>query len=370
MSLDSVSGKTAQLMSNPGTTDAVDRTSLARFDMIIDVRSPAEFAEDHVPGAVNLPVLDNDERALIGTTYVQESRFLARRMGAALVARNVARHLDTALNDAPPGFRPLVYCWRGGQRSNAMALILAQVGWRTTVLQGGYKTYRRAVQRRLYDEPLGFRLILLDGNTGCGKTDILNRAAAKGVQALDLEALAQHRGSLFGAMADAQPSQKWFESSLLHELSAMDPSRPVLVEAESSKIGRRSLPPSLWQAMLAASRIALTAPVNARVDYLIEAYPEMIADRALLDTALSRLEVYPGRKQLAAWRLLADGGEFHDLVREVVERHYDPSYLRSSKRDARPRLGTIALATLDGAERDAAAQRIVDMIEAVAVSDP
>jgi tRNA 2-selenouridine synthase len=167
-------------MSNPGITDAVDRASLARFDMIIDVRSPAEFAEDHVPGAANLPVLDNDERALIGTTYVQESRFLARRMGAALVARNVARHLDTALKDAPPTFRPLIYCWRGGQRSNAMALILAQVGWRTTVLQGGYKTYRRNVQRRLYDEALGFRLILLDGNTGCGKTDILNRAAANG----------------------------------------------------------------------------------------------------------------------------------------------------------------------------------------------
>jgi tRNA 2-selenouridine synthase len=246
MGLDSVSGKTAQLMSNPGITDAVDRTSLARFDMIIDVRSPGEFAEDRVPGAVNLPVLDNEERAIIGTTYVQESRFLARRMGAALVARNVARHLDTALKDAPPTFKPLIYCWRGGQRSNAMALILAQVGWRTTVLQGGYKTYRRNVQRSLYDEPLGFRLILLDGNTGCGKTDILQRAAAKGAQVLDLEDLAQHRGSLFGAMADAQPSQKWFESSLIHELSAMDASRPVLVEAESNKIGKRTLPPALW----------------------------------------------------------------------------------------------------------------------------
>jgi tRNA 2-selenouridine synthase len=361
MGLDSVSGKTAQLMSNPGITDAVDRTSLARFDMIIDVRSPAEFAEDHVPGAVNLPVLDNEERAIIGTTYVQESRFLARRMGAALVARNVARHLDTALKDEPPTFRPLVYCWRGGQRSNAMALILAQVGWRTTVLQGGYKTYRRAVQRRLYDEPLGLRLILLDGNTGCGKTDILQRADAKGGQVLDLEALAQHRGSLFGAMPHGQPSQKWFESSLIHELSAMDPSRPVLVEAESNKIGKRTLPPALWQAMLAAGRIELTAPVEARVGYLLEAYPEMIADRELLDAALTRLEVYPGRKQLAAWRLLADTGQFNDLVREVVERHYDPSYLRSSKRDTRPRLGTLALASLDAAERDEAARRIIDI---------
>lgn len=369
MSLDSVSGKTAQCMSNPGIADAVDRTSLARFDMIIDVRSPGEFAEDHVPGAVNLPVLDNEERAIIGTTYVQESRFLARRMGAALVARNVARHLDTALKDAPPTFRPLIYCWRGGQRSNAMALILAQVGWRTSVLQGGYKTYRRNVQHRLYDEPLGFRLILLDGNTGCGKTDILNRAAAKGAQVLDLESLANHRGSLFGAMADAQPSQKWFESRLLHQLSAMDASRPILVEAESNKIGRRSLPPALWQAMLAAPRIELTAPAEARVGYLIEAYPEMIADRERLDAALTRLEVYPGRKQLAAWRLLADAGQFHDLVREVVERHYDPSYLRSAKRDAQRRLATVSVASLTEMDRDAVAQRIIDIAESAPDAD-
>jgi tRNA 2-selenouridine synthase len=342
-------------MSNPGTTDAVDRMSLTRFDMIIDVRSPAEFAEDRVPGAVNLPVLDNAERAIIGTTYVQESRFLARRMGAALVARNVARHLEAALKDAPPTFRPLIYCWRGGQRSNAMALILAQVGWRTTVLQGGYKTYRRNVQRRLYDETLGFGLILLDGNTGCGKTDILKRAAARGAQVLDLEALARHRGSLFGALADTQPAQKWFESSLVHELSAMDPSRPVLVEAESNKIGKRTLPPALWQAMLTAGRIELSAPVDERVRYLIEVYPEM------LDAALTRLDVYPGRKQLAAWRALADAGQFEDLVREVVERHYDPSYLSSSKRDTRPRLATIELGSLSVTARDSVAQRIAEI---------
>jgi len=355
-------------MSNPGFTDAVDRSSLARYDMVIDVRSPAEFAEDHVPGAVNLPVLNNDERALVGTTYVQDSRFLARRMGAALVARNVARHLETALSDAPPTFRPLVYCWRGGQRSGAMALILAQVGWRTTVLQGGYKTYRRAVQRRLYEKPLGFSFILLDGNTGCGKTDILHRVAAKGAQVLDLEALARHRGSLFGATSEAQPSQKWFESCVLHALAGMDPSRPVLVEAESNKIGRRTLPPSLWQAMLAAPRIELTAPLDARVAYLLAVYPEAVANRALLDFALTRLEVYPGRKQLAAWRELADAGHFHDLVREVVERHYDPSYLRSSKRNTCTLLATLPLASLDENARDAAAQRITEIAAAITPS--
>ena len=345
-------------MSNPGVTEAVDHASLDQFDMIIDVRSPGEFAEDHVPGAVSLPVLDNVERAIVGTTYVQESRFLARRIGAAMVARNVARHLDTALADRPPTFRPLVYCWRGGQRSNAMALILAQVGWRTMVLKGGYKTYRRAAQHRLYETDLNLRLILLEGGTGSAKTAVLKRVAALGEQVIDLEEIARHRGSLFGALTNTpQPSQKWFESSLLDQLQRLDPARPVLMESESSKIGNRTLPPSVWQAMQGAGRIQLSAPIEARADYLVKAYPDVIADRALLEHVLTRLEVYPGRKQLANWRTLADAGDFTELVRQVVERHYDPSYMRFNKRDARPKLGEITLPALDEtAQQDAAAQ--------------
>jgi len=352
-------------MSNPGATEAVDQVALAQFDMIIDVRSPGEFVEDHVPGAVNLPVLDNAERATIGTTYVQESRFLARRMGAALVARNVAHHLETALADQPPTFKPLVYCWRGGQRSNAMALILAQVGWRTMVLKGGYKTYRRAAQHRLYDADLNLRLVLLEGGTGSAKTAILKHVAALGEQVIDLEEIARHRGSLFGALADTpQPSQKWFESNLLDQLTRLDPSRPVLVESESNKIGNRTLPPAVWQAMQRAPRIEVSAPIEARADYLVRAYPDVIADRSLLEDVLSRLEVYPGRKQLANWRTLADAGDFAELVRQVVERHYDPSYTRFSKRDARPKLGTIALTMLDDAAQQHAAEQIVRMMRA------
>jgi tRNA 2-selenouridine synthase len=349
-------------MTNPGITDGVDRRSLSQFDMIIDVRSPGEFAEDHVPGAVNLPVLDNDERATVGTIYVQESRFLARRVGAALVARNVGRHLDTVLSDKPASFRPLVYCWRGGQRSGSMATILAQVGWRTMVLQGGYKTYRRAVQKRLYDAELPFQLVLLDGGTGSGKTALLKRVADLGVQVVDLEALALHRGSIFGALtATPQPSQKWFESSLLAQFDGLDPARPVLLEAESSKIGNRTLPPAIWQAMLRAPRIELNAPLDVRASYLIGAYPELVADRVRLETALSRLEVYPGRKRLEAWREMADAGAFLDLVRDVVERHYDPSYARSSRRDPRERLGHVAIQSLDEAGQATAARAIAEL---------
>ena len=186
---------------------SLDPASLTRFDDIIDVRSPAEFAEDHIPrGQISLPVLSDAERALVGTIYVQDSRFKARRIGAALVARNIAAHLEGSLKDKSGGWAPLVYCWRGGQRSGAMATVLAQVGWRTAVVAGGYKTWRRRVTAALYDGVPPRRLILLDGYTGSAKTEILHRLTALGVQTLDLEGLADHRGSLFGGLAGTRRS--------------------------------------------------------------------------------------------------------------------------------------------------------------------
>ena len=340
-------------------TEAVDAASLARFDAVIDVRSPGEFAEDHVPGAENLPVLDDAERAEVGTIYVQESRFLARRIGAARVARNIARHLENALADRPASFQPLIYCWRGGQRSTAMATILSQVGWPVWLLTGGYKTYRRAVNARLYDEAPALNLVLLDGHTGTAKTEILARLAAQGVQTLDLEALASHRGSLFGAVAGhPQPSQKLFESRLLAALDRLDPARPILVEAESSKIGERMTPPAVWKAMQTARRIVIQAPREARARYLVDAYRDVIADRAELEAAFSRLPVYPGQKRLENWRGLADAGAFEELAGALMEHHYDPAYDRSARKDERPRLGVVDLADLDAVHQEAATSEI------------
>ena len=351
-------------MPNPTVIDTVDPQSLSRFDAIIDVRSPAEFAEDHVPGAINLPVLSNEERAIVGTIYVQDSRFRARRVGAALVARNVAHHLETALADKPGSFMPLVYCWRGGQRSNAMAVILSQVGWRTAVLAGGYKTYRRRVQRRLYEDNLGLRVVLLDGGTGSAKTEILGRMAALGVQTLDLEGLAEHRGSLFGGHAGcAQPSQKAFESRLLAALEALDPERPVIVEAESSKIGDRMNPPSLWKAMSAAPRIEITAPRTERARYLVRAYADIVANGPALDAALARLPAHPGRKRLGDWGQLTATGDFVGLAEALMELHYDPAYARSSRNDRRPKLGEINLAALGEVDLAAAAEQVASLTE-------
>jgi tRNA 2-selenouridine synthase len=346
-------------MANPELTDTADPAALGRYDAIIDVRSPAEFAEDRVPGAINLPVLSNEERARVGAIYVRQSSFLARRIGGAIVARNIAHHLDTALADKPASFAPLVYCWRGGQRSNAMAIILSQVGWRTAVLRGGYKTYRRRVQARLYDEALGLKLILLDGGTGSAKTEILGRLAGLGVQTLDLEALAEHRGSLFGGLAgQPQPSQKMFESRLLLAIEGLNPARPVVVEAESSKIGDRMTPPALWQAMLEAPRIEITAPRPERARYLARTYGDIVANRPALDAALARLPVHPGRKQMEDLGRMADAGDFEGLAESLIERHYDPAYARSSRKETRPRLAAIALETMDDVALEAAAHEV------------
>ncbi len=310
---------------------------LAAFDQVIDVRSPGEFAQDHVPGALNLPVLDDAERAEVGTIYVQSSKFDARRIGAAHIARNVATHLEGPLKDRPGGWSPLLYCWRGGQRSQAMGLILSQVGWRTTVLEGGYRTYRRGVVARLYDQAPSLDVVLLGGPTGVGKTDLLARLAARAIQTLDLEALAAHRGSVFGEM-DGQPSQKLFESRLACALNVLDASRPVVVEAESSRIGERFLPPALWGAMQAGRRIELSAPMEARVAALVRAYDPVARNPDQLAELLGRLPGRHGRKRLDAWLAMARAGEIETLVAGLLSEHYDPAYRRSGREGASPSL--------------------------------
>ena len=351
------------MMGGVSVVEDAEPATLAGFDAVIDTRTPKEFAQDHVPGAINLPVLSNEERAEVGTIYMQESRFKARRVGGAYVARNVARHLETAMAEWPADFRPLVYCWRGGMRSNAMAVILSQVGWRTGVLKGGYRTYRRRVSAQLYEQKRELRVVLLEGPTGAGKTEVLQRLAARGVQTIDLEHLAQHRGSLFGALpGQSQPSQKMFESRLLAVIETLDAAAPVVVEAESSKVGELNVPPLLWQAMGAAPRIELQAPPADRAAYLAAAYGDSLGDAETLAEILRRLPDRPGRGRIGAWLDLAAQGEHAALAEALIETHYDPAYRRSARRSETPILRTISLASLDGQGFDRAAETIASLL--------
>ena len=295
------------------------------FDDIIDVRAPAEFAEDHLPGAISLPVLDDAERAQVGTIYKQVNPFTARKLGAALVAKNASRHLLAQLADKPGGWRPLVYCWRGGQRSGSFASILSQIGWRVELVAGGYKAWRALVVQAVYDTPFPAPVVVLDGNTGSAKTEVLNLLPARGVQVIDLEGLARHRGSLFGAMG-GQPSQKAFESALAMAIAGLDPNRPVVIEAESSKVGDCRLPPEIWKAMTRAPRLSISAPAAARASYLTQAYADICADGARLAAVIDRLRPAHAAEQIAEWQAMALTGAFTPLAESLMLRHYDPRY--------------------------------------------
>ena len=304
---------------------------LSDYDEIIDVRSPAEYAEDHIPGAISAPVLDDEQRAQVGTLYAQESPFVAKKLGAALIARNVAHHLETLFSDKPKQWKPLVYCWRGGQRSGAMAHILAQVGWTVGRLDGGYKSYRRQVLADLETLPENLQFRVVCGPTGSGKSRLLRVLQEQGTQVLDLEALAQHRGSLLGNLPDeAQPAQKMFESRVWDALRRFDPQRPVYVEAESKKIGAVTTPDALLGRMRASECLLIEAPVAARVQLLMEDYGHFLHDPALLIQRLTPLLPLHGRQVLDHWQMLAERGDWDELVAKLLEQHYDPAYLRST----------------------------------------
>ncbi|MCV2863476.1 tRNA 2-selenouridine(34) synthase MnmH [Defluviimonas sp. WL0075] len=332
------------------------------FDAVIDVRSPSEYAEDHLPGAINLPVLDDEERARVGTIYKQQSPFLARKLGAALVARNAAAHLEGPLAGMTGGWRPLVYCWRGGQRSGSFATILSQVGWRAELVAGGYKAWRRLVVEELHDRDVRASVVVLDGNTGSAKTDILGRLPAHGVQVIDLEGLANHRGSLFGHRAGGQPSQKAFEGRLATALAALDPDRPVVVEAESSKVGNLGLPKKLWAAMGAAPRIRIAAPVAARAAYLARAYADLTEDRDRLEQTISLLRPLHPAEVIADWLSLSAAGDFATLAGELMVRHYDPRYEKHRARFEDAPGEVIAAGTLAPEALDALAARVAEAV--------
>lgn len=306
------------------------------YSEIIDVRSPTEFAEDRIPTAINLPVLNDAERAEVGTIYKQ-SPFTARKIGAALVAKNISQHLVEHFASKDKDYRPLVYCWRGGQRSNSMALVLSQIGWQVTVLEGGYKTYRAYVREQLEQLPESFTYQLLCGLTGSGKTHILRHMEQRGAQVLDLEEIANHRGSLLGeewaGKPTPQPSQKYFESLLLQQLQRFEPSKIVWLESESNKIGRVYLPQSLWQKMKQASCVEIQLPLAARVQFLLQEYPHLVTHTNVLKAKLESLKSRYGRDKLNQWYQLIDTGQWETFVQDVLQSHYDPSYTQSMQRD-------------------------------------
>lgn len=306
-------------------------SQLGEFDEIIDVRTPTEFREDHIPGAVNFPVLSEEERARVGTLYKQSSSFEAKKLGASLIAQNIARHLDTYFASKPKHWKPLIYCWRGGKRSGSMAHILSEVGWKTARLDGGYKAYRRQVLEDLATLPAHFTFIAVCGPTGSGKSRLLQALHEAGAQVLDLEQLAAHRGSVLGNLPDApQPAQKMFDSLIWEQLHRFDPARPVYVEAESKKIGVLRVPESLIARMWQSECVLVEVSAEQRVQLLKEEYAHFIADPAALLAKVECLKGLHSIEQMARWRTLAEQGQWDEFVLDMLVNHYDPAYRRST----------------------------------------
>ncbi len=334
-------------------------TQLADFDAIIDARSPAEYADDHIPGAISCPVLSDEERARVGTLYKQVSPFEAKKVGAALVAKNIARHIEERFPDMPREWRPLVYCWRGGKRSGAFQHILREIGWDAHRLEGGYKNWRQQVVADLEQLPARFSFRVISGATGSAKSRILEALAAQGAQILHLEEYAAHKGSVLGDLPhEAQPSQRAFETRLHSALTALDPQRPVFVEAESRRIGTVQLPNAMIDIIRAAPCVRVEATVAARVEFLLRDYAYFLEDRRWLAERLGHLRGLQSDAALARWLELVEAGDFRTLVTQLLEQHYDPLYQRSQAKNYRDYADALTVSTDDlGADGIAALAR-------------
>jgi len=330
--------------------------NLPDFSTLIDARSQSEFALDRLPGAVNWPSLTDAERIVVGTEYVQVSPFVAKKRGAALVARNIAAHIEREVMDKPKDWRPLVYCWRGGTRSGALATVLDQIGFRVHRFEGGYQAYRRAVVAALDDLPAKFRYRVICGSTGSGKSRLLQVIRAQGAQVLDLEALANHRGSVLGLVPGSpQPGQKQFESRVWDALRQFDPARPVFVESESKKVGDLRVPLALIERMRASPCLRLELTLEARVALLLDDYGHFVTDTPSFCDRLDALRATRGHEVVNAWQEAAHSGRTPEVVRELLVQHYDPIYEQSMKRNFSGVSALLAELVWDGRDASLAA---------------
>lgn len=312
-------------------TDAL--AQLADFHTVIDARSEDEYALDHLPGAVNWPTLNNQERIEIGTLHRLQP-FEARKRGAVFAARNIAAHIERETLDKPREWRPLVYCWRGGQRSGALATILGAIGFQVTRIEGGYKAWRAALVADTPRLAASLSYIVICGPTGSGKTRLLQALAAEGAQVLDLEAIACHRSSVLGHIPGLeQPSQKRFDNLIWQQLRQFDPAQPVFVESESRKVGNLRVPNALIEAMRASPCIDLQLPDAERVALLLEDYDFFVRDSEHFCARLQALTELRGHATVNGWIALVRAGRIPEVVQALLSQHYDPGYAASIRRN-------------------------------------
>ncbi len=321
-------------MSVTTVTAAHALSSLASYSAVIDARSPSEYALDRLPHSLNWPSLNDEERIRVGTIYKQINAFEARKIGGALVARNIAQHIESHCHDKEKSWKPLIYCWRGGKRSSSLALVLGQIGFDVHLIEGGYKAFRAQMLQDLARLAPLFDYRVVCAPTGSGKTRLLQALAHQGAQVLDLEDLANHRSSVLGLIPGAaQPSQKNYDMRIWEVMQKMDPARPVFVESESKKVGNVSIPECLIAAIRTGRCLRLDLPLPSRVALLLEDYDYFVKDVPYFCQRLEVLAPLRGREVVTQWQQQARSAQMDAVVEDLLRTHYDPRYLSSMLRN-------------------------------------
>ncbi len=319
---------------------------------VIDVRSPGEYAQGHVPGAINIPVFDDDERAMVGTLYVRSGKDEAILKGLDVALPKTGMYIRSAREIPAFGGEILVHCWRGGLRSVLMAEVFSKAGYDVYLLAGGYKAYRRFIREGLARPA---RIMVLGGFTGSGKTELLHAIACRGEQVIDLEGLACHKGSVFGALGQPpQPTNEQFENDLYARWSEIDPSRFVWIEDESRMIGRLTLPDPVVAHIASSRLLKVVMDPEIRIKRLVKEYAAF--DKQQLADAINRIaERLGGARTREAINAL-DNNQFH-VVAAIALAYYDKAYLFSTLRREQKHVHEIQIS---GEDIEADASKIID----------
>ena len=298
--------------------------------LLVDVRSPAEYCEASIPGAINVPLFSNDERAEIGTLYKQQGKMTARRRGVTIAAPKIPDFVNQIESARGLSTLPvIIFCWRGGMRSLAMTSFMNLAGIPARQLIGGHKAFRRIVCD-YFDEYPWPKIYVLRGLTGIGKTRILQQLEKQGQPVIDLEKIANHRGSAFGSLGlGEQPGQKQFEARLWARLHELRDSPYLITEGESRHIGRRAVPPRFHQAMQQQPSLWLTTSMKLRTEVILADYPDLEQLHPAIARALNSLRERLGNKSVDQLQHLLEAESWHLLITRLMQDYYDPLYLHT-----------------------------------------
>lgn len=300
--------------------------------ILVDVRSPGEFQEATIKGAINIPLFSDEERKVIGTIYTRESVEKAKRMGLEVASKKLLQIYDEIKELEKKHGKVILFCARGGMRSGVIAMLLNALGVKVERINEGYKGYRRFINESLPLLNDKVKYIVLHGNTGVGKTEILKQLEIDGFDVLDLEGFANHRGSLLGTVGLGKTtSQKEFESKIYHMLKECKSSY-VFIEAESKRIGNAIIPDFIFNKMKSGIHIFVDADIEFRTDLIIKEYTKQGNCNEEIIDCLLRLEKYIGEKNVEKYSQLVLKSEYDVVVSELMIKHYDPMYMHSSNK--------------------------------------